>query len=134
MEAIKIVVRYADGKILKGYTRDFFPNKVLFHLTAQEGDPSTGAVEVRLQDLKAVFFVRDFAGNPSYNERKKYLEEEKPQGKVVEVLFKDEEVMVGTILGYDPQRPGFFIFPADPKGNNMRVFAISKAVNKVRFL
>jgi hypothetical protein len=84
--------------------------------------------------LKAVFFVRDFAGNPMHEERKEYKEGEKPQGRKVEVMFKDGEVLVGTTLGYDPSRPGFFIFPADPKSNNVRVFVVSTAVKKVRFL
>jgi hypothetical protein len=52
----------------------------------------------------------------------------------MEVTFKDGEVLVGTTLGYDPSRPGFFIFPADPKSNNIRVFAVATAVKKVRFL
>jgi hypothetical protein len=28
----KIVVRYAYYRVVKGYSRDFFPNKSLFHL------------------------------------------------------------------------------------------------------
>ena len=48
--------------------------------------------------------------------------------------FRDGEVLVGTTLGYDPKRPGFFFIPADPKTNNLKVFAIAAAVSKVRFL
>lgn len=49
------------------------------------------------------------------------------------MTFKDGEVLVGTTLGYDPHRSGFFIFPVDPQGNNLRVFAVVKSVAKVRF-
>jgi hypothetical protein len=52
----------------------------------------------------------------------------------VEVTFKDGEVLVGATLGYDPKRQGFFIFPADPKGNNVRVYVVSSFVEKVRYL
>ena len=52
----KIVVRYADGRLLKGHIRDFYPNKPHFHLFPVDG-PSDKAVEVRFKDLKAVFFV-----------------------------------------------------------------------------
>jgi hypothetical protein len=52
----------------------------------------------------------------------------------LEITFCDGEVMVGTTLGYDRNRPGFFIFPADPQSNNVRVFVISSAVKKVRQL
>ena len=101
---------------------------------APAAKPSSEAVEVLLKELKAVFFVQDFVGNYLYNERKKYNQEEKPSGKKVEVTFADGEVLVGSTLGYDPSRPGFFLFPADPKSNNIRVFAVTTAVKKVRFL
>lgn len=87
-----------------------------------------------MKELKAIFFVKDFDGNYTYDERKKYFEGEKPSGRKIEVTFRDGEVLVGTTLGYDPNRPGFFVFPADPKSNNLRVFAVSSAVKKVRYL
>jgi len=85
--------------------------------------------------LKAVFFVRDFAGNSQYQERKTYLQGENPGGVKLEVTFADGEVLVGsTPLGYDPKRQGFFLTPADPGSNNLRVFAVSSAVKGVRQL
>jgi hypothetical protein len=133
MEKVKIVVRYSDGKLTKGFTEDFFPNKERFHLIPAD-NPSNGAIEISTKDLKAIFIVRDFTGDPLYNERKKYIEGEKPSGKKVEVTFIDGEVLVGSTLGYDPKRQGFFIFPADPKSNNIRVYAVSSGVEKVRYL
>jgi hypothetical protein len=133
MEALKIVARYIDGRVAKGLSQDFFPNKDRFHI--YPADKSSGeTVEILLKQLKAVFFVRDFVGDSQYNERKEYVEGEKPSGRKIEVMFKDGEVLVGTTLGYDPTRPGFFLFPADSKSNNVRVFAVTTAVKKVRFL
>ena len=134
MESIKIIVRYANGRTVKGYTQDFFPNKSLFHLHLLDSGSATESTEILLQDLKAVFFVRDFKGNPEYKERKNFAEEARPAGRMVEVTFRDGEVLVGTTLGYDPKRSGFFLFPADPESNNLRVFALAKAVSKVRFI
>ena len=133
MEPVKVVARYVNGKRVKGFSQDFFPNKDRFRVYPP-AKPSGEAVEVLVKELKAVFFVQDFAGNSLYNERKKYLEGEKPSGRKVEVTFMDGEVLVGTTLGYDPSRPGFFLFPADPKSNNIRVFAVSNSVKKVRFM
>ena len=133
MEPVKVVVRYVNGKGGKGFSQDFFPNKDRFHVYPAT-KPSGEAFEVLVKDLKAVFFVKDFVGNYLYNERKEYIQEEKPSGRKIEVTFKDGEVLVGSTLGYDPSRPGFFIFPADPKCNNIRVFAVSTAVKKVRYL
>ena len=134
MESIKIIVRYADGRIDKGYTQDFSPNKPLFHLHLFNSNPGDESVQIMLKDLKAVLFVRDFRGNPDYKERKYFTEESRPSGRLVEVTFRDDEVLVGSTLGYDPKSPGFFIYPADSDGNNLRLFAVSKAVRKVRFL
>lgn len=134
MQSVKIVVRYADGRIVKGYTQDFFPNKPLFHLFLSDVLPAKDGVEVLIQNLKALFFVRDFDGNAAYNEKKHFAPAERPTGRTVEVTFKDGEVLVGTTLGYDPKRQGFFLFPADPQSNNMRIFAISESVRQVRYL
>jgi hypothetical protein len=133
VEAIKVVARYIDGKIVKGLSQDFFPNKDRFHVYPAD-KPSGEGVEILLKELKAVFFVRDFVGNYQYNERKEYVSGDKPSGRKIEVTFADGEVLVGTTLGYDPKRPGFFLFPADPQSNNIRVFAVTTAVKKVRYL
>jgi hypothetical protein len=133
MEKVKVVVRFSDGKLIRGFTQDFFPNKERFHLIPAD-NPSGGAIEVSMKDLKAIFMVRDFTGDSLYKERKKYIEGEQPSGKKVEVTFIDGEVLVGTTLGYNPKRQGFFIFPADPKSNNIRVYVVSSAVEKVRYL
>ena len=134
VELGKIVARYADGKILKGYSRDFYPNKPHFHLFAAGAGPSEEPTEVRIKDLKAVFFVRDFGGDPSYHERKQFAEGDRLPGRRVEVKFKDGEVLVGTTLGYDSRRPGFFFTPVDPKSNNLKVLAVAAAVTNVSFL
>ena len=131
MEPSKIVVRYLDGRILKGTTQNFFPQKPTFQLLPPG---RTALVEIAVSQLKAVFFVRDFLGNKLYKERKKVAEGDKPQGRLVEVTCKDGEVLVGSTMGYDPGRPGFFLHPIDPKTNNIKVFLTSGGVAKVRYL
>lgn len=135
-ERTRLVAHYANGKVLKGYSYDFYPNKPHFHLLPpQPGFSFTDeAVEIRMKDLKAVFFVRNFEGDPSYNEQKEFAEGERPSGRKVEVTFRDGEVLVGSTLGYDPRRRGFFFIPADPKSNNLKVFAVRDAVINVRVL
>jgi len=132
----KIVAHYADGRLLKGFSQDFYPNKPSFHLLPSNvGSSFTDeAVKVRIEELKAVFFVRDFAGDPAYNERKAFAEGERPPGRKVRVAFKDGEVLVGSTMGYERKRQGFFLIPADPRSNNLRVFAVAAAVTSVRFL
>jgi hypothetical protein len=74
MEPVKVVARYLDGKRLKGFSQDFFPNKDRFHIYPAE-KPSGEAVEVLVNELKAMFFVRDFVGNFQYDERKNEISE-----------------------------------------------------------
>jgi transcriptional antiterminator Rof (Rho-off) len=133
MELIKVVLRYADGGVIKGHTRDFFPNKSEFHLEVISGHKEGETIEVQLKDLKAVFFVRDFVGNPAYDERKQFLENQQISGRKVRISFKDGEVLVGATIGCDPKRQGFFIFPPDEETNNLKVYVVMSAVNEVEF-
>jgi hypothetical protein len=125
----KVVVRYTDGRILKGSTRNFDPARPVFLMDLDGCPAGTPASEVCLDDLKAVFFVRDLSGDATYSEQKHF---EKPMtGKRLAVTFADGEQLVGVSLGYDPARDGFFLFPADPRSNNERVFVLRKSVVKV---
>ena len=134
MEPIKIVTRFLNGGTIKGYTQNFFPDKPSFHITPVDQKISIGPVEVQIKDLKGVFFVRDFLGNRTYKEQKTFPNGAKLTGRKVEVTFKDKEVMVGSVLGYDPKRTGFFLFPSDPHSNNLKIFVVSRAVSKVNYL
>ena len=134
MDPLKIVARYRDGRTMKGTTQNFFPNKPVFHVIRQGGTGPGDVIEVKLEDLKAIFFVRDFTGNAKHVERKKLAPGERPQGRMMEVTCKDGEVSVGTTSGYDPKRPGFFLFPIDPSANNARVFVVTGSVRTARFL
>ena len=131
MERIQVVVRYSNGRIIKGHTIDFFPNKDRFHVTLVD-KPSDRPIEVMVNQLKAVFVVRDLKGNPQYAERKCYIEGETPYGTPLELTFEDGEVMVGSTMGFDVRRQGFFLSPADSKSNNLRVFVVCSALKRIR--
>ena len=132
---VKMVIRFADGRIEKGYSQDFFPNKPLFHLFKKlPPSESSMSKKIRVAELKAIFFVKSFAGNPDYKERKRFVEGDVTQGRKAEVAFLDGEILQGSVLGYDPKSSGFFLFPSDPKSNNRRVFVMNNAVKKFRYL
>ncbi len=131
LEPIKVVARYSDGRILKGHTHNFSPNRPGFHIYPVGGDTTSEGVKVPVKELKALFFVRDFAGNPRYQEPFEIHEIKPSHGRIVEVEFKDDEVLLGTTTESDLKRTGFFLFPIDPKSNNMKVFVVSAAVRTV---
>jgi hypothetical protein len=127
----KIVVRYLDGGISKGFTQDFHPSRAHFSLwPAINAKPSERMI-VPLANLKAIFFVRNFNGSPSRQDRKTFGVP--GQGRRLEVTFMDTEVILGTTLSYSPDAQGFFVNPADSSGNNTRIFVVSGAVRRVRF-
>jgi hypothetical protein len=129
----KTVVRYQDGRVVKGYTRDFMPNKEFFHLAPMDAPADAKPIVISIRELKAVFFVKDFTGDRQYNDNKT-IDPNKPViGRKIKVVFKDGEVIVGTTQGYQPGRPGFFIFSSDPKSNSDRCFVISAATTEVSF-
>jgi hypothetical protein len=127
----KIVVRYVEGQVLKGYTQDFSAARAQFSLWPSLASPPNERVIVPLARLKGVFFVRDFAGNPGYIERSET--EQSQHGRRIEVTLVDHEVIAGRTLTYRPDGHGFFVMPADPLANNIRVFIVASAVRQVRF-
>jgi hypothetical protein len=127
----KIVARYTDGQLLKGYTPDFHGSKSQFSVWPARDAAPHEQVVVPLARLKAVFFVREFGGDPDYIEQKVF--ESAGHGRRIEVTLVDGEVLVGTTLNYGAGGTGFFIVPADPRANNERVFVVASAVRQVRF-
>jgi len=84
----KIVVRYQDGRINKGVTNDFSPNKDLFHLFPWMLWQKPNLLTVSMQELKAVFFVKTFEGNPGYNKKKSLKPIKTVIGRKIRVIFK----------------------------------------------
>jgi len=129
----RIVIRFRDGRLLKGYTSDFTPLKDTFHLTSAQGNDKGTSYNVATEDLKAVFFVKTFEGNKAYVEKKRFDEVDTTylQGRRVKLEFFDGEIMRGVSPGYSRGRKGFFIIPVDPKSNNEKIYVISNALRQV---
>ena len=128
METNKVVARFKDGTILKGKTNDFFPNKTSFHVETLSGETET----IDVEQLKALFLVKDFEGNKDYDEE--FKDEVSGAGRKIQVTFSDGETITGFTLGYSPNRQGFYMTPADLKSNNVRVFVVKSATEKIEFV
>jgi hypothetical protein len=126
----RVVARFRNGRVVRGYTNDFHPSKSHLHLTPEDNKGKT--LFLALSQLKAVFFVRDFSGDPARVDRSEFADGH--HGRKIEVAFEDGEVLVGTTLGYRADGSGFFVHPADASSNNMRVFVSPGATLHVRFL
>ena len=128
----RVVARFVDGRVMKGTTHDFSPNKTKFHL-APGGDQSAKPVEIQVDSLKAVFFVKSWEGDPRRVDDNS-LDKATGQGRRAVVTFADDEVIAGFTVGYDKVKPGFFMIPADANSNNTRVFVINRAVKKLEWV
>lgn len=123
-----VVVQFKDKTVTKGKTNDFFPNKAIFHLIGNSGETTQIAVE----DLKAIFFVKNMNGDKDRKDN--YSDDISGGGRKIQVRFKDGETIIGYTLGYSPDRQGFFMTPADLKGNNERIFVVKSATEKIEFV
>jgi hypothetical protein len=122
----RVVARYRDGKLYKGTVSSFSPLRERFHLlTLQQR-----VLEIRTSELKAVFFVRSFVGDPSYSERKTFDVSVCSEPRIV-CEFHDGEMLVGHSTTYDAAKVGFFVTPVDPKSNNEKVYVIQASARRV---
>jgi hypothetical protein len=76
--------------------------------------------------------VKEFAGNPG--SLKEPQAESHAHGRKIEVSFPDNEKLLGKTEGYNPQKPGFFMFPENPESNNIRLSVLSRNARQVRFV
>jgi PilZ domain len=127
-----VILRYLHGEIIRGFCNDFSSTRSQFHLWPSVDALRSERIIVSLSRLKAVFFVRDLLGNPAYVDRQEF--EGAGHGRKMEITFLDGEVIVGSTLGYRTDGPGFFLHPADPRSNNLRIFIVTGSVRHTRFL
>jgi hypothetical protein len=125
-----IVVHMKDGRSHKGITHDFEADRESFHLLLAEGGgvPLT----IRLDDMKALFYVRDYIGNRDFVARKKFDEAQRAGRRAI-LTFQDGEEIWGTLgEGADADGVGFVFYPADREDNNLKVFVIRSSVKSLR--
>ena len=67
----RVVAHFLDGRVIKGTTSNFFPNRPTFHLLAVGAGQDT---EVQCRQLKAVFFVKDLAGDENRKDIRGFVE------------------------------------------------------------
>ena len=125
----KLVIHYLDGRVIKGWSPDLFPNKPTFHVTDWETNETR---EVQLSELKGVFFVKEYGR--SDRQHRRYDLERAGLGRRVRVRFNDGEVVEGYTNGYSGERLAFFVFPPDPEDNTERMLVVTKATTEVKLV
>lgn len=132
----KVVLRFSDGKVLKGYLEHFSPDDEIVSINDISGERKS----VNINELKAIFFVKTFEGKKDYNERKAFGGMN-IRLKRVFVKFKDGESLTGYVEGEVPwekgfflesgRKRGFFMLPTDRESNNIKIFIVTSFVKDV---
>ena len=132
----KVVVKYQNGEIVKGWIEYFRPDRKSFILFPLIEYSEEERMEINFNSLKAVFFVRDFIGDKDYKKVRTFNVDLKitPSQRKLIVNFKDGEHLYGTSHSYGRYKVGFFVYPIDPKDNSDRIFVIHKATESVRLM
>jgi len=135
----KVVLRFIDGKLLRGYLKEFSQESPEILFKKLDGKRTQA---IPMLKLKAIFFVKTFEGDSGYIEKKIYGLRQS-EGKKIFVKFNDDESMVGYLQGGVPWnkgfflskpdngKKGFFLVPVDKASNNIRVFVVRSAVKDI---
>jgi len=132
----KVVVKYQNDDIIKGWVEEYKPERESFILFPLIEYSEEERMEIKYSSLKAVFFVKDFIGNKDYKKVRTFNIDIKvtPSQRKLIVNFKDGEHLYGTSHGYGRYKVGFFIYPIDPKDNSERIFVVREAIEKIRLM
>ena len=138
-ESQKVILRFIDGKMLKGFIKDLKLDGD--HLFIE--DETSHQLKVRTKELKAIFYVRRFEGDRSYQERKTFFGT-RPNSKRIFIQFKDGENLMGFIEGEIPWQRGFFlesmkekaftVIPVDEDSNNVKILVFTSSVKDVAMI
>jgi hypothetical protein len=126
---IPVVLRYRDGRTRRcSLTGEFSPKKATIEVQNEDGE----RISVELDELKAVFFVKD--------PRRRELEmaigvssDFEPGSALARVEFFDGEVIRGRVQGYSLAHKGFYLYPTAVESNNWRVFVVASALATLAF-
>ncbi len=127
--ANEVVAHYLDGRVVKGVSLDVDPGRPKCHIRTV----AQGTLEVKLTELKALYFVKDLVGDSG---RSDILALESGDGRArgafpIALEFVDGEHLVGLTVRYPPVRPFFFVLPGDARSNNVRILVNRAAVKRM---
>jgi hypothetical protein len=135
----KVIVQFGDHAV-RGYVdkEEWPPEKDLgadpFTMPIRTEETEAGK-EISLIGAKSVFFVKTFTGKQ--HEDLRFHDDVPPVDCLwVRVVFRDGEVIEGLVRNscYFVSRPGFFMIPTDPEGNNWLIYVIKDSLKDLRIL
>lgn len=124
----KVVIHTRDHKIHRGFSKKEFIGDSVRTLD-ENGKEST----FPLKDLKAVFFVKAFSGDPAYDEVLFLRKEKSSPWLWVHIEFEDGEKIEGKIKNNGEiinSSDGFFIWFSDEFSNSESVYVVKDFIRE----
>jgi Family of unknown function (DUF6982) len=117
----KVYIRRFDRQLLAGYVT---PQSYLQSDGLELLDRSAQVTLVPYEQIKAVYFVRDFDGDPDTDQKKIFTSRPKLDGLWVRLSFRDGEVLEGVLPNnlLLMEAHGLTLTPPDANANTQRVF------------
>lgn len=132
----KLVAHLKGGEVVKGYSRDFGPGSSHFHLLSLN-EPIASSRRISVDDLKAAFLVKSWGRSEGHVIRRYAFGVggmKAEPGRRTLVRFQDGERIWGYALDQEAPEGGFWLVPADPDDNNLRVFVVHSSITALEFL
>ena len=141
----KVVIHLNTGEMIRGYIEanshkpgpslgpsDFDASRVVSVRIPNVNDPLT----IQLQDLKAIFVVKSFRGDPKRKGLRFYSNGPAVGHIWVEIQFKDNEIIEGLVDNSVQHllADGFWLRPSDSGGNNICAYVNKAAIADYRVL
>lgn len=124
----KVCVRRFGQTLLEGYV---YPQGFLRSDGIEILARSAEALVIPYEQVRAVYFVREFGEDPEQNQRRVFSSRPKHGGLWVRIRFVDGEELEG-VMPNDLRtigQHGVTLTPPDSKGNTQRVFVPSRALD-----
>ncbi len=141
----KVVVRL-ENEVIKGFVEKNM-NDTLDALLGSVAAPPPPVIrirrldgctfeDIRVENTKAVFYVKEFDGNPSQKDIHFYRGAPIFHGVWIRLEFNDGEVMEGLVQNtvHFLLHSGFFFRPTDPRSNNRLVYVSKSWLRDCRIL
>ncbi len=128
----KVVLHTREHKIHRGFSKKEFIGKNV-RILDENGNEST----FPLKDLKAVFFVKEFNGDPAYDEVLFLKKNTHRPWLWVHVEFEDGETIEGKIRNSEEiinGSDGFFVWISDEYSNSESVYIVKNSIRKFKIM
>jgi len=129
---LKLVVRLKSGRLLTGTSYKLDPTEVAFPLIPVSGPRAGEPIQVRFDDVKSVYHVRDFVSADGRSPGPRVSERlVRRGGQEITVRYHDGEILRGYPSGtYRPEQERFWVIPSEP-GNNISVLVERSAAASI---